>query len=90
MDFGIRKRDAKTGNKRERVIARLSAEQVRAGEWARGAGGSAYHFFIDNASACGRLRVFTGLRESNVRALCPECFAAVSRSNAQADMLTGL
>ena len=44
VEYGIKKRDAKTGSKRERVIAKLSMEQVRAGQWTRGAGGSAHHF----------------------------------------------
>ena len=84
MEYGIRKRDAKTGNKRERVVAKLSLEQVRAGEWARGAGGAAHHFFIDGTSVCGRPRVLTGLRENAVRKLCPDCFAAVNRTTSQA------
>ncbi len=87
VDFGIKKRDAKTGSKRERTVAALSMAQVRAGEWARGAGGSAHHFFIDGTSVCGRPRVLGGLRENSVRKLCPDCFAAVNRTTNQASML---
>ena len=89
MEFAIKKRDAKTGNKRERVVVKLSAEQVRAGAWTRGAGGSAHHFFIDGTSVCGRPQTFTGLRESGIRKLCPECFAAVNRA-AHADAFGAL
>lgn len=87
MDFGIKKRDAKTGSKRERVVAKLSTEQVRAGEWSRGAGGSAHHFFIEDTSVCGRPRIFTNQRESAIRKLCPDCFAAVNRANSHAEVL---
>lgn len=80
MEFAIKKRDAKTGNKRERVIVKLSKDQVQAGKWTRGAGGSAYHFFIGDVSVCGRDQVFVGLRDSAVRKLCPDCYAAVNRA----------
>ncbi len=82
----IKRGDAKTGGKRERAVHKLSPEQVKAGEWTRGAGGSAHHFFIDGMSVCGRPQVFSNIRESMTRKLCPECFAAVSRANAQNEM----
>jgi hypothetical protein len=65
-------------------VAKLSTEQARAGQWARGTGGLAHHFFIDGMSVCGQPQVFTGLRENSVRKLCPECFAAVNRTTSQA------
>ena len=83
----IKRREAKTGSKREKVVHKLSQEQVKAGEWTRGAGGSAHHFFIDGISVCGRPRIFTDPRESMMRKLCAECYAAVSRATAQADLL---
>lgn len=83
-DFGIKKRDAKTGNKKERVIPKVSLHQVQNGQWTRGVAGPAYHFFVDGASLCGRMRSGTGLKDTAVRKLCPECFAAVSRTVSQA------
>lgn len=85
-DFTIKKRDAKTGNKKERVVARLSAAQVDAGRWTRGAGGSAHHFFIDGLSVCGRRQTFTRLPEGPVRLLCPDCYAAVNRATNSVEM----
>ena len=86
-DFAIKKRDAKTGNKKERLVVRLSAEQVRAGDWTRGAGGAAHHFFIDGVSVCGRRLVFEGRPDGPVRRLCPDCYAAVHRATAGAEAL---
>lgn len=79
-EFTIRRREAKTGTKKERVIAKLSMEEVNAGEWTRGAGGAAHHFFIDGISVCGRRQIFIDNRDSMTRKLCPECFAAVNRT----------
>ncbi len=81
MDFTIKKRDAKTGKKKERTVVKLSAQQLQGGEWTRGAGGSAHHFFIEGVSVCGRKQLFTGLAEGNVRKLCADCFAAVNRAS---------
>ncbi len=87
MDFTIKKRDAKTGNKKERTVAKLSAQQLQGGAWTRGAGGSArrgsaaYHFFIDGVSVCGRKQMVSGLAEGNIRKLCADCFAAVNRAS---------
>jgi hypothetical protein len=86
MDYAIKKRDAKTGNKRERVVVKLSRDQVQAGQWTRGAGGSTYHFFIDQVSVCGREQVFVGQRDSALRKLCPDCYAAVSRATNSAEL----
>lgn len=80
MDFTIKKRDAKTGNKKERSVVKLSAQQVQAGAWTRGAGGSAHHFFIDGMSVCGRPQIFARPAEGALRKLCPDCFAAVNRA----------
>lgn len=83
----IKRREAKTGSKREKSVHKLSQEQVKAGEWTRGAGGSAHHFFIDGMSVCGRPQFFIDTRESTLRKLCAECYAAVSRATAQTDLL---
>lgn len=85
-EVAIKRRDAKTGNKRERIIRKLSPEELKAGQWTRGAGGSAHHFFIDGTSVCGRPQIFTDPRESMTRKLCPECYASFSRSTAQTDL----
>ncbi len=79
-DFTIKKRDAKTGSKKERVVAKLSQAQVNAGSWTRGAGGSAHHFFIDGTSICGRRETFTNRQDGPVRLLCADCYAAVNRA----------
>ena len=84
--FEIKKRDAKTGNKRERVVAKLTPEQVRAGRWTQGAGGSAHHFFIEGLSVCGRPLIFENEKPSLVRKLCADCYAAVNRANNQIEM----
>ncbi len=86
-EVAIKRRDAKTGNKRERTFRKLSAEELKAGQWTRGAGGSAHHFFIEGMSVCGRPQIFTDPREGMTRKLCPDCYAAFSRSTAQADIL---
>lgn len=86
-EVAIRRRDSKTGNKRERTFRKLSTEELKTGEWTRGAGGSAHHFFIEGMSVCGRPQIFSDPRESMTRKLCPECYASFSRSNAQADIL---
>jgi hypothetical protein len=88
-DFAIKKRDAKTGNKKERVVAKLSSDQIKGGKWIRGAGGAAYHFFIADTSVCGRSLVFTNLREGPVRRLCPDCYAAVNRATNAVEMFGG-
>jgi hypothetical protein len=79
-DFTIKKRDAKTGNKKERIVVKLSKEQVNAGSWTRGAGGSAHHFFIDGTSICGRRETFINRQGGTVRLLCADCYAAVNRA----------
>jgi len=79
-EFTIRRREAKTGTKKEKIMVKLSMDEVNAGEWTRGAGGSAHHFFIDGISVCGRRQIFVDSRDAMTRKLCPECFAAVNRT----------
>ena len=86
-EFTIRRREAKTGTKKEKVVPKVSMEAVNAGEWTRGAGGSAHHFFIDGISVCGRPQIFVDNRVSMTRKLCPECFAAVNRTRSNNDPL---
>ena len=85
-EFTIRRREAKTGTKKEKVVTKLSMEELNAGEWTRGAGGSAHHFFIDGISVCGRPQIFVDNRGSMTRKLCPECFAAVNRARSSNDV----
>lgn len=77
-DFSIRRRDSKTGNKKERSVRRLSAEELSSGVWGRSVSGSAHHFFVNGQSICGR-RSSTDGREVAIRPLCAECFASVGR-----------
>ncbi len=74
--FAIRRRDSKTGNKRDKVVRKLSSAEVRDGQWGRAATGAAHHFYIDGTSVCGRPIPAKAVADAT-RKLCPECYAAV-------------
>ena len=76
--FEIKRRDAKTGNKHEKVVRKLSLAEAQAGRWARAAIGSLHHFFIEGTSVCGRPQP-QPVRADAVRKLCPECYTALNR-----------
>jgi len=81
----IKRRDAKTGSKRDKDVRKLSASELQGGEWSRGMAGNAHHFFIGGTSVCGRPqpdKVVADLR----RKLCPECWTAVARARGQGGM----
>ncbi len=77
--FAIRRRDSKTGNKREKVVRKLSAAETRNGQWARGVTGTAHHFFVDGTSVCGRQMPAKAVADAT-RKLCPECYAGVNHA----------
>lgn len=74
--FEIKRRDAKTGNKRDRTVRKLSPAEAQKGQWARAAAGALHHFFIEDTSVCGR-QLPTKIVADATRKLCPECYAAV-------------
>lgn len=80
-NFEIKRRDAKTGNKKERTVRKLSGAEVRAGQWARGGTGPTHHFFIEGMSVCGR-PLPDKMISDTTRKLCPECYAAVNLATA--------
>lgn len=79
----IKRRDAKTGNKRERIVRKLSTAEAQRGLWARSGSGILHHFFIDGTSVCGRQLPAHVIADAT-RKLCPECFTAVNHAANQA------
>ena len=73
--IGIRRRDSKTGNKKERIVRRLSAEEVQAGHWARD--GGAHHFYINGTSVCNRPLRNHPDKGLGMRNLCAQCYASL-------------
>lgn len=77
--FEVKRRDAKTGNKRERSVPKLSPAEAQSGIWARSAVGRLHHFFVDGSSVCGR-QLPPQVTADATRKLCPECYTAVNRA----------
>ncbi len=78
-NFEIKRRDAKTGNKREKAVRRLSPAEAQKGQWARATIGTLHHFFIEGTSVCGR-QLPAKVRVDTTRKLCPECYSAVNHA----------
>ncbi len=76
--FGIKRQDSKTGNKKERVIRKLSVDEAQGGQWVRD--GGAHHFYINGMSVCNRPLRSQGSKETMMRKLCAECYSALSNA----------
>ncbi len=75
----IKRRDAKTGNKRAKTVHKLSLAEAQQGQWARAAAGALHHFYIEGTSVCGQ-KLPGQVRADTMRKLCPECYSAVSHA----------